>query len=294
MSMGELKMRLTTGRLKSLILEALEEEQTLSRVREAKMSDLTDVCYIGGSTHQLATCKISDDKFYLKFSDSWSFANPTDKSMQIGVEYLAYKIYQLYPSNVPSNVQVVSDPENLRIGLATGEVKGEPGGKIRYEFPAEKWVSSISGGAMVDVFLANWDVTNTNNFVVDKDTGVASRVDPGGSLTFRAQGGRKGSRFSPEAGELKTMLDPKMRGGAGWLLSQVDMKKACQSFLSVAWPQVEKAIDEAFVEVKSELENAGLQGQVSAWQSEVAEIKEKLKSRHAEVIDHCEDALSKM
>lgn len=292
--MGESKMRLTSGRLKSLILEALEEEQTLSRVREAKMSDLTDVCYIGGSTHQLATCKISDDKFYLKFSDSWSFANPTDKSMQIGVEYLAYKIYQLYPSNVPSNVQVVSDPENSRIGLATGEVKGEPGGKIRYEFPAEKWVSSISGGAMVDVFLANWDVTNTNNFVVDKDTGVASRVDPGGSLTFRAQGARKGSRFSPEAGELKTMLDPKMRGGAGWLLSQVDMKKACESFLSVAWPQVENAIDEAFVEVKSELENAGLQGQVSAWQSEVAEIKEKLKSRHAEVIDHCEDALSKM
>lgn len=292
--MGEYAMRLTSGRLKSLIIEALEEEQTLSRVREAKMSDLTDVCYIGGSTHQLATCKISDDKFYLKFSDSWSFANPTDKSMQIGVEYLAYKIYQLYPSNVPSNVQVVSDPENSRIGLATGEVKGEPGGKIRYEFPAEKWVSSISGGAMVDVFLANWDVTNTNNFVVDKDTGVASRVDPGGSLTFRAQGGRKGSRFSPEAGELKTMLDPKMRGGAGWLLSQVDMKKACESFLSVAWPQVEKAIDEAFVEVKSELENAGLQGQVSAWQSEVAEIKEKLKSRHAEVTDHCEDALSKM
>ena len=292
--MVELKMKLTTGRLQSLILEVLEEERTLARVREAKMSDLTDVCYIGGSTHQLATCKISDDKFYLKFSDSWSFANPTDKSMQIGVEYLAYKIYQLYPSNVPSNVQVVSYPENSRIGLATGEVKGEPGGRIRYEFPAEKWVSSISGGAMVDVFLANWDVTNTNNFVVDTDTGVASSVDPGGSLTFRAQGGRKGGRFSSEAGELKSMLDPKMRGGAGWLLSQVDMKKACESFLSVSWPQVEKAIDEAFVEVKSELENAGLQGEVSSWQSEVSEIKGKLKSRHAEVVDHCEDALSKI
>ena len=111
MSMGEFAMRLTTTTLKTLILEVLSEERDLQYVKEAKMEDLGDVCYIKGSTHQLATCKIGDEKYYLKFSDSWAFSNPSDKSMQIGVEYLAYKIYQLYPANVPEGVEVVSDPD---------------------------------------------------------------------------------------------------------------------------------------------------------------------------------------
>ena len=134
--------------------------------------------------------------------------------MQIGVEYLAYKIYQLYPSNAPEGIEIVSDSSQKRIGLATREAKGVPGRGIDFR----KWVDSISGGAMVDIFLANWDVRNTNNFVVDPVTNIASRVDPGGALTFRAQGQRKGPRFSPQAGELETMLDPNMRGGAGFLL----------------------------------------------------------------------------
>jgi hypothetical protein len=292
--MGEFAMRLTTGALKSLILEVLSEEKDLQYVKEAKMEDLSDVCYVGGSTHQLATCKIGEDKYYLKFSDSWAFSNPTDKSMQIGVEYLAYKIYQLYPANVPQGVEVVSDPQQKRIGLATAEMKGQPAGDLRHSFPAKDWVSSISGGAMVDIFLANWDVKNTNNFVVDTETAIASRVDPGGSLTFRAQGGRKGDRFSGQAGEIKTMMDPNMRGGAGWLLSQVDMKKACEAFLSVSWPEIQQAIMLSLGEVSRELKNAGLSDQMIAWQDEVKQIMTKLETRHADVKDHCEHTLSEM
>lgn len=287
-------MRLTTRTLKSLILEVLSEERDLQYVKEAKMEDLSDVCYIGGSTHQLATCKIGDGKYYLKFSDSYQFATPSDKSMQIGVEYLAYKIYQLYPANAPEGVEVVSDPQQKRIGIATSEMKGQAAGGLRHSFPAKNWVSSISGGAMVDIFLANWDVKNTNNFVVDTETAIASRVDPGGSLTFRAQGGRKGDRFSPQAGELKTMMDPNMRGGAGWLLSQVDMKKACEAFLSVSWSQVQQAIMLALGEVSRELKNAGLEDQMIAWQDEVKQIMTKLKTRHEDVKDHCEHALGEM
>ena len=287
-------MRLTTRTLKTLILEVLSEERDLQYVKEAKMEDLSDVCYIGGSTHQLATCKIGEGKYYLKFSDSWAFSNPADKSMQIGVEYLAYKIYQLYPANVPEGVEVVSDPDQKRIGIATSEMKGQPAGDLRRSFPAENWVSSISGGAMVDIFLANWDVKNTNNFVVDTETATASRVDPGGSLTFRAQGGRKGDNFSPQAGELKTMMDPNMRGGAGWLLTQVDMKKACEAFLSVSWSQVQQAIMIALGEVSRELKNAGLEDQMIAWQDEVKQIMTKLATRHEDVRDHCEYALSEM
>ena len=291
--MGDLRMKLTTKTLRSLILEVLNEKQEIQRLDEVGIDELSDICYVAGSTHSLATCRLNNGNYYLKFSDSWAFANPTDKSMQIGVEYLAYKIYELYPSNTPENVEVVSDPSQKRIGLATKEMGGKTGRDLRYDFPASKWVDSISGGAMADIFLANWDVGNTSNFVVDPDTATGSRIDPGGALTFRAQGGRKGSRFSANAGELNTMLDPKKQG-AGWLLSQVDMRKACEAFLSVEWPQVEQAINEAYLEVKKELENAGLSNQVEQWDQEVAEIVDKLRTRNADIKDQCVHALSEM
>jgi hypothetical protein len=296
--MGELKMRLTSGRLKSLILEVLEEEQ----FNEAKMSDF---CFSATSkmapksTHDLQTCRMGDDQYFLKFSDSWEFANPSHKSLQIGVEYLAYKIYELYPSNIPEKIHVVSDPKEKRIGLATSAVSGETGRNLRYDFPAEKWVKSISGGAMVDVFLANWDVSNTSNFIVDKDTAKATRVDPGGSLTFRARGSKKidrdtgGPGFKPDAPELDSMMNPN-RQGAGWLLSQVDMKQACEAFLSVDWSAIGGAISEAFNDVAEELRNAGLEDQLPDWQEEIVEITQTLRSRHDVVRQHCEHALQTM
>ena len=281
-------MRLTSKKLKGLILEVLNEERKVKELEEAKMEDITDVCFVAGSTHSLATCKLDGNKYYLKFSDSYAFASPSDKSMQIGVEYLAYRIYQLYPSNAPDGIEVVSDPQQQRIGLATREVKGVPGRGVDFK----KWVDSISGGAMVDIFLANWDVKNTNNFVVATDTNVASRVDPGGALTFRAQGGRKGDTFSPQAGELQTMTDPSNRRTSGFLLSEVDTKKAASAFLSVEWSEIFNAIGEAYSDVENELNNAGLTQQIGAWKQEVTEIITKLKTRHADVKEHCEYVIS--
>ena len=183
--------------------------------------------------------------------------------------------------------------------MATSAVSGETGRNLRYDFPAEKWVKSISGGAMVDVFLANWDVSNTSNFIVNKDTATATRVDPGGSLTFRARGSKKINPrtgeplFTGDALELDSMMNPN-RQGAGWLLSQVDMKQACEAFLSVDWPSIGGAIEEAFGDVAEELRNAGLEDQISDWQAEVVEITQTLKSRHNVVKQHCEFALQSM
>ena len=280
-------MKLTENVLRNLVLEVLLEEKRIKQIEEAKMEDLSDVCFVAGSTHSLATCKLGEDKYYLKFSDSWSFSKPSDKSMQIGVEYLAYKIYELYPSNTPEGIHVVSDSSKKRIGLATREVVGVQGRDLNFK----DWVGSISGGAMVDIFLANWDVANTRNFVVDPNTMKASRVDPGGALTFRARGDRK-RPFNPRAaadqgGELGTMLDPQGYG-AGFLLSAVDAKKAASAFLSVEWPQIEQAIRSAHDEVSKELANAGLGDQLADWDSEVSEITNKLKTRHADVKEHCE------
>ena len=48
-------MRLTTEKLKGLILEVLNEERKIKELEEARMEDLTDVCFVAGSTHSLAT-----------------------------------------------------------------------------------------------------------------------------------------------------------------------------------------------------------------------------------------------
>lgn len=282
-------MRLTIKTLKNLIVEMLEQQEQIQRINELDMSEVGEACYVGGSTHTLMTCKIKGGDFFLKFSDSWDFKNSDDKSIQIGIEYLAYLIYSLYPSNIPQEIHVVSDPQNQRIGIATQK----SGSKIGRQVDFNQWVKSISGGAMVDIFLANWDVANTSNFVID-DSGKANRVDPGGSLTFRARGGRKGDSFSPKAGELKTMLDPNMRGGAGWLLSQVDMKEACEAFIAVPWESIEQKIEQARTEVTKELNNANLAQVVDPWNKECDHIKTVLKSRWADVKDHCEHALQQM
>lgn len=291
--MGDCLMRLTSKKLKGLILEVLSEEREVNHLEEAKMDELTELCFLGRdgpptkakqSTHTLATCKLRGDKYYLKFTENFHWMSKTDRSMQLAVEFLAYKIYQLYPSNAPENIEIVSDPSQKRIGLATREVKGVPGRSVDFK----QWVDSISGGAMVDIFLANWDVKNTNNFVVDTETNIASRVDPGGALTFRAQGGRKGDNFSPRAGELNTMTDPSDRRTSGFLLSEVDTKKAASAFLSVEWNQIYNTIGEAYSEVEKELINADLSDQVGAWKQEVSEIVEKLRTRHADVKEHCE------
>lgn len=282
-------MRLTIKTLKNLIVEMLEQQEQIQRINELDMSEVGEACYVGGSTHTLMTCKIKGGDFFLKFSDSHAFGDNNDKSLQIGVEYMAYLIYSLYPSNIPGEIYVVSDPQQSRIGIATKNVGSRSGRQVDFK----KWVKSISGGAMVDIFLANWDVANTANFVID-DKDDAHRIDKGGVGPFRAQGGRKGDKFSPRAGELKTMMDPNMRGGAGWLLSQVDMKQACEAFLAVPWESVVEKIEQARVEVTKELNNANLAHIVEPWNKECDHIKTILKTRWVDVKDHCEHALQQM
>ena len=50
----------------------------------------------------------------------------------------------------------------------------------------------------------------------------------------------------------------------------------------------------ALGEVSRELNNAGLEDQMIAWQDEVKQIMTKLETRHEDVKDLCEHALSEM
>lgn len=276
-------MFISQQKLKILILEVMQEEE---RLDELDIEQLSDVCYGSDlrSTHALATCKYNNDEYFLKFSESWSIKKDDDEVLQPIVEFLAYKIYSLFPDvMIPEDIHLVSDKKNKRIGLATYRVAGITGRSAVSS--GVDFFKSLSGGAMVDIFIANWDVANLSNMIVDLETGKATRIDPGGALTYRARGGRKGEKFSREAPELKTML------GGGTILQKTDLVKACRDFIAVDWATISETIDDTLEYAKQVLPPAGLESKIFALEKEFNEIKSILSSRYSMVYKHCQHVL---
>ncbi|MEN6544466.1 MAG: hypothetical protein ABFE07_00320 [Armatimonadia bacterium] len=70
-------------------------------------------------------------------------------------------------------------------------------------------VDGVQAGFAVDAWLGNWDVVGLSydNLQIGAD-GKAVRVDAGGSLQYRAQGGKKA--FGNTVGEIDSLRDPKV------------------------------------------------------------------------------------
>jgi len=87
-------------------------------------------------------------------------------------------------------------------------------------------------GFAVDALLANWDVAGLtyDNIIFDQD-GKPHRIDVGGALEYRAQGGKKGSAFGTEVTEWDTLRDPKKNPQSAKLfagLSDSELVKAVE------------------------------------------------------------------
>jgi hypothetical protein len=271
-------MRIKLSALRTIIAEAM--------ISEIDIADVHSVVCAAGSTHIMQTCKIGKDKYFLKFSDENLF-DESDPSLQVLIEYLAYRIYGLYPGvTIPANIQLVYDKAQQRVGLASSAVSGKMG---KQSIPAQKLGKMMSAGVYVDVFLANWDVVGmgSGNVIVDKNK--ATRIDPGGALTFRAQGGRKGKKFSPQPGEIKTMLDP--HSGAGEVLSYADMKLAMKEFVAIPWSAISTEIKSVADEVSNELNSRKMKKLLGQWNDDVSEISSTLKARHKSILDHIKSTL---
>ena len=275
--------------------KTVTEERLLRRcIREAvldeiEMSDVKGAKSVAGSTHVMKSFKLGGDEYYLKFSDEELF-DEVHPSLQILVEYLAYRIYGLYPNVKIPRAELVFDSEKGRVGIATGAVKGKMA--LTSGMSSKALGRAMSAGVFVDAFLANWDAvgTGTGNVIVDKE--AATRIDPGGALTFRAQGGRKGSKFGPKAGELQTMFDPSF-GGSGRVYQHSDMKLAAKEFASVPWSSVASEIKAVDKQVSKDLEKRGMDDLLDQWKDDVGYIASTLAKRHTEVSDHVSKLLEK-
>jgi hypothetical protein len=139
----------------------------------------------------------TDERYYVKF-----YKNPD----QGRVEYVANAVYaKLVIKAVRTEIAQIDGRE----AVASAAIEGA---KDTYK---EDQIASadVQKGFVADAFLANWDVVGAvADNIVQGDDGGFYRIDNGGSLIFRAQGGVK--EYSANSiPELETMRDHRFSSG---------------------------------------------------------------------------------
>lgn len=136
-------------------------------------------------------------------------------------EFIAATLYRMLGVDMPESRLVMKDGKV--VGVAS---KVEPNIKTLspeefVKLPVEAREAFVKD-AIVDMFLGNWDVVgNAPNYnIFLREDGSVGRLDPGGALLFRAQGGTKS--LDDLISEFKTMRDPKKNPTAAKVFNSVD------------------------------------------------------------------------
>lgn len=161
-------------------------ENLLNEINSLDTSNFVLVKSLGGSTNaQLYKDTKTNQSWVVKFGNNIG---------QMYNEYLSNKIYSKFGVKVPLAFlgKINNQPCFIAEYLEGSEALGHHlNSKIKNE---------VSKGFLFDVLLANWDVVGSD---VDLDNirikdGEVYRVDVGGSLLYRAQGGEKKYGEQPE------------------------------------------------------------------------------------------------
>ena len=131
-------------------------------------------------------------------------------------EFLAAILYRQLGVQMPTPRLIANEAGDI-VGIASEMI---PGAKMitpkEFAKLPDASQEAFAEHALVDMFLGNWDVAgNAPNYnMMLLPNGFVTRIDPGGALIYRAQGGKKDIKAMTEkVGELKTMLDPKNTSG---------------------------------------------------------------------------------
>ena len=154
----------------------------------------------------------SGKKYYVKYP----VENGKPASNVIKNEFMAAVLYRELGVSMPEPRLVGNDAGEI-VGIASEML---PNSKMitPKEFAAlpDDVQIEFSRHALIDMYLGNWDVVgNAPNFnLMLLPNGHVARIDPGGALVYRAQGGLKDlTSMNNDVAELKTMLDPKNTSG---------------------------------------------------------------------------------
>lgn len=158
-------------------------------------------------------------------------------------EMLASKLYQAAGTEVPNIQYIMVDGKK---SIASSIIDGvENNSKI---LTSGKLRAGIYDDFVVDAWLANWDVVGLgyDNLLI-KDGVRAVRIDVGGSLRFRAQGGAKGKDFGKEVLELTSLRNPNTNHQSASIfknITQAELETGVKKVLSISDDTIKKLVDE--------------------------------------------------
>ncbi|HWQ09024.1 MAG TPA: hypothetical protein VN436_07955, partial [Holophaga sp.] len=175
----------------------------------------------------------SGKKWYVKFPKSVDHAKN---------ELLASKLYGLAGIETPE-LKLVNDDGN--VGIASAFTEGLQTDK---EALQEGAAEGAREGFGTDAWLANWDSVGLvyDNMLLDQD-GKAVRIDPGGSLLYRAQGSPKGAAFGNTVTEIDSLRDPKVNAQAASVfgnMTEADLKASVAPVLAIPQESIRKTVME--------------------------------------------------
>lgn len=131
----------------------------------------------------------------------WYIKNPPDID-QAKNEILAARLYALTGADVPEVRMATRDGKTAVASKVIDGLEKAPG----FLTGAKKAAGAREGFA-ADAWLANWDVVGLEYDNLLVRGGKAFRVDTGGALLYRAQGGKKGDAFGNDVTEWWSLRD---------------------------------------------------------------------------------------
>lgn len=151
--------------------------------------------------------------------------------------------------------------------------------------------AEIARGYGVDALVANWDVVGLEHDNIGFKDGKVIRLDNGGSLTFRAQGGTKNFPGT-EVAELQTLLDPTKNPNTSTLYNEAFKDKhlklaALERAASITNDQIEAAMKTAgfaAAGMDPKLQQSiqlGLEGRRDVIASVAQSLRQKLEAQEA-------------
>ncbi|GLX85078.1 hypothetical protein tloyanaT_13300 [Thalassotalea loyana] len=155
-------------------------------------------------------------------------------------ETLASRLYELAGTEAPRYYYF---SENGKFHVASEIIEG-------LEESRHKLVNNLADNVhenmVVDAWLANWDVIGLDydNLILLNNRAI--RMDPGGALRYRAQGGLKGDRFGNDVTELETFLDSSLNPQAASVFSNATREQliiGARKVLRITDEQIDDMVD---------------------------------------------------
>jgi len=168
--------------------------------------DTADMVKVGGKqgSNAAGTYRAKDGTlWYVKAADASHAEN----------EVLANQLYRTAGVDVPELRFGKLDGKNA---VASRIVPGLAKGSAEQLHKAGAWEDFAA-----DAWLANWDAVGMGNDNMQLRGGKVIRIDAGGALMYRAQGGPKGSQFGNVATEVQSLRNPLLNKDSAAVFTQM-------------------------------------------------------------------------